>query len=61
MNKEKILLMIGCLESTIKLLKLELGDVETEEPEQPNNTISLRELIGNISNDEYEPDYQEVD
>lgn len=67
MNKEKILLIIDSLEANLKLLRLELdnssGITESKEAEQPNNTISLRELIGKMQevDDEPEPDYFEVD
>ena len=67
MNKEKILLIIDSLEANLKLLRLELdnssGITESKEVEQPNNTISLRELIGKMQevDDEPEPDYFEVD
>lgn len=66
MDKQKILLIIDSLEANLKLLRLELsGSTNTEQKEeekQPNNTISLRELIGKISEDtgdDYEPDYFE--
>jgi len=63
MNKQKILLIIDSLEANLKLLRLELANsssiVESKEVEQPNNTISLRELIGKMSEDVYEPDYVE--
>lgn len=64
MNKEKILLIIDSLEANLKLLRLELGNNEEHNPEaqieeQPNNTISLRELIGKMHEDLPEPDYYE--
>jgi hypothetical protein len=59
MNPEKIRLLIESLEATIKVLKLELDNTEVKEEieEQKNNTISLRELIGKMKEDEPEPDY----
>lgn len=59
MNQERIRLLIDSLEATIKILKLELGDTEEKEEiqEQQNNTISLRELIGKMNEDEPELDY----
>ena len=36
---------------------MELNEDNVEENTLPENTISLRELIGNISNDDYEPNY----
>lgn len=64
MDKQKILLIIDSLEANLKLLRLELdggSDNKEEIQEQPNNTISLRELIGKMAEDDYEPDYLEVD
>jgi hypothetical protein len=64
MDKTKILLIIDSLEANLKLLRLELDNnsssiAESKEVEQPNNTISLRELIGKMNEDVYEPDYVE--
>lgn len=62
MNKEKILLIIDSLEANLKLLRLELdnsSNINESKEEQLNNTISLRELIGKINEDVYEPDYME--
>jgi hypothetical protein len=60
MNEERVRLLIESLEATLKVLKLELGNTEEKEEEiqeQSNNTISLRELIGKMQEDEPEPDY----
>lgn len=38
---------------------MEIESKEEVKQEQPNNTISLRELIGKIDEDDYEPDYME--
>jgi hypothetical protein len=59
MNEERVRLLIESLEATLKILKLELGNTEEKEEiqEQSNNTISLRELIGKMQEDEPEPDY----
>lgn len=57
MNQKRIKLLIDNLESSINLLKMELNEDNVEENTLPENTISLRELIGNISNDDYEPNY----
>ena len=57
MNQKRIKLLIDNLESSINLLKMELDEDILEETKLPDNTISLRELIGNIGNDDYEPDY----
>ena len=59
MNEERVRLLIESLEATLKILKLELGNTEDKEEiqEQSNNTISLRELIGKMQEDEPEPDY----
>lgn len=59
MDKEKIQLLLTSLEANIKLLKMEIESKEEIKQEQPNNTISLRELIGKINEDDYEPDYAE--
>lgn len=60
MDVEKIQLLLTSLEANIKLLKLEIEGKEVKQ-EQPNNTISLRELIGKMheETDDYEPDYAE--
>lgn len=60
MDVEKIQLLLTSLEANIKLLKLEIEGKEVKQ-EQPNNTISLRELIGKMheETDDYEPDYVE--
>ena len=57
MNQKRIKLLIDNLETSINLLKMELNEDNVEENTLPENTISLRELIGNISNDDYEPNY----
>ena len=57
MNQKRIKLLIDNLETSINLLKLELNEDDIAETKLPENTISLRELIGNISNDDYEPNY----
>ena len=57
MNEKRIKLLIDNLESSINLLKMELDEDILEETKLPDNTISLSEYIGNIGNDDYEPDY----
>lgn len=59
MDKEKIQLLLTSIEANIKLLKLEIESKKEIKQEQPNNTISLRELIGKIDEHDYEPDYAE--
>ena len=59
MDTEKIQLLLTSLEANIKLLKMEIEGKEEVKQEQPNNTISLRELIGKINDDDYEPNYAE--
>ena len=57
MNQKRIKLLIDNLETSINLLKLELNEDDIAETKLPENTISLRELIGNVDVDTYEPDY----
>lgn len=61
MDTEKIQLLLTSIEANIKLLKLEIESKQEIKQEQPNNTISLRELIGKMheETDDYEPDYAE--
>ena len=61
MDTEKIQLLLTSIEANIKLLKLEIESKQEIKQEQPNNTISLRELIGKMheETDDYEPDYVE--